>query len=100
MNRQITNLLLLSILAVAFICAARSATSVGSEAAILHAPPADFKGVVAPLLAKYCSDCHSGEKPKGDLALEFVDQQQVEQRLSKDHKLFERIADRLTAVEM
>jgi mono/diheme cytochrome c family protein len=31
---------------------------------------ADFTAHVAPLLTKYCSKCHSGQKPKGNLALD------------------------------
>ena len=60
----------------------------------------DFKAAVAPLLEKYCVDCHSGKEPKGDLSLEFADRGQVEQRLSSDHKLFEKMADRLAAGKM
>ena len=33
------------------------------------AADAAFKGKVAPLLAKYCLNCHGGAKPKGDLDL-------------------------------
>ena len=50
--------------------------------------PTDFKTSIAPLLAKYCTGCHGGEKPKNDLSLEFSDAQQVEQKLLKDRKLF------------
>ena len=45
--------------------------------------PTDFTTSIAPLLAKYCTGCHGGEKPKNDLSLEFGDAQQVEQRLVK-----------------
>jgi hypothetical protein len=40
----------------------------------------DFKTSIAPLLAKDCTGCHGGEKPKNDLSLEFSDAQQVEQK--------------------
>src|SRR5436305_9589711 len=78
---------LLHLLAIPFFCAAQSLALAGDLAP--KPLPADFKGSIAPLLEKYCTDCHSGEKPKGDLNLEFADGGQVEQRLNSDHKLFE-----------
>ncbi len=59
-----------------------------------------FKAVVAPLLHKYCTDCHGGEKPKSDLSLEFADAREVERRLREDHRLFEHIAERIRSGEM
>ena len=47
----------------------------------------DFKTSIAPLLAKYCTGCHGGEKPKNDLSLVFSDAQQVEQTFQKNRKL-------------
>lgn len=61
---------------------------------------ADFKAAVAPLLAKYCTSCHGGDKPKNELSLEFGDDRDVEQRLIKDRKLFERMAERIRLGEM
>ena len=61
---------------------------------------ADFKTTIGPLLAKYCTTCHSGDSPKNDLSLEFGDNQDVEQRLLKDRKLFERVAERIRLGEM
>ena len=62
--------------------------------------PTDFKTSIAPLLAKYCTGCHGGEKPKNDLSLVFSDPQQVEQTFLKDRKLFQRMAERLALGEM
>jgi hypothetical protein len=59
----------------------------------------DFK-VVAPLLEKYCTDCHGGEAPKNDVSLEFVDGQDVGRRLLKDYRLFEHMADRIRSGKM
>lgn len=59
----------------------------------------DFKAA-APILAKYCTDCHGGEKPKGDLSLEFADAREVERRLRENHRLFEEMAERIRAGEM
>jgi hypothetical protein len=60
----------------------------------------DFKTSIAPLLAKYCTGCHGGEKPKNELSLEFSDPQQVEQTFLKNRKLFQRMAERLALGEM
>jgi hypothetical protein len=60
----------------------------------------DFKTTIAPLLAKYCTSCHGGDSPRNDLSLEFGDDRDVEQRLLKDRKLFERVAERIRLGEM
>jgi hypothetical protein len=38
-------------------------------ASLAPAAPPDFDKQIAPLLASYCTDCHSGPKPKGKLDL-------------------------------
>src|SRR5215203_1367295 len=93
------HLLLVQLLA--FSCAAQQAPPDGKPAQQpADAQPVDFKTTVSPLLSRYCTDCHSGADPKGGLNLEFSDQQAVAQRLAKDHKSFERVADRLITGEM
>jgi len=62
--------------------------------------PTDFTTSIAPLLAKYCTGCHGGEKPKNDLRLEFSDAQQAEQKFLNDQKLLRRMAERLASGEM
>jgi hypothetical protein len=81
------------------------AQSVGPESQIESrdvkpSAPGDFKTAVAPLLAKYCTSCHGGDKPKNDLSLEFGDAQDVEQRLASDRALFERMTQRIRLGEM
>src|SRR5436190_2963269 len=61
---------------------------------------ADFKTAIAPLLDKYCTSCHSGDSPKNDLSLELGDERGVEQKLLKDRKVFERVAERVRLGEM
>jgi hypothetical protein len=98
MNR-LTLLLLVQLLT--FACAAQQAPSAEKPTRQADAtPPLDFKATISPLLATYCTDCHSGADPKGGLNLEFADERAVEQALAKDHKLFERVADRVMAGEM
>src|SRR5437764_8501919 len=99
MKRVALSFLLLP-LAIPLLCAAQIPERGPDLTAKQNLAPVDFKAAVAPLLEKYCTDCHSGKEPKGDLNLEFADRGQVEQRLSSDHKLFEKMADRLAAGKM
>jgi hypothetical protein len=59
-----------------------------------------FNAAVAPLLDKYCTDCHGGDNPKNDLSLEFAGEKDVKKRLLNDSKLFEHMADRIRSGEM
>ena len=81
-----------------------SAAQSGSPAPKVAAPEgetrADYKTGIAPLLSKYCTSCHGGDSPKNDLSLEFADDRDVQQRLLKDRKVFERVAERIRFGEM
>jgi Protein of unknown function (DUF1592)/Protein of unknown function (DUF1588)/Protein of unknown function (DUF1587)/Protein of unknown function (DUF1585)/Protein of unknown function (DUF1595) len=61
---------------------------------------ADFKSSIAPLLDKYCTSCHGGDSPKNELSLEFGDDKDVEQKVLKDRKVFEHMAERIRLGEM
>jgi hypothetical protein len=56
-----------------------------------------FSQHIAPLLAKYCTGCHGGAKPKGDLALDVF---KNEASLGKDAQVWEKVAAKLRAHEM
>jgi hypothetical protein len=57
----------------------------------------DFARDVAPLLARYCTTCHGGAKPKGKLALDqFKDQDAA----LKSLKVWEDVADNLRSGDM
>lgn len=60
----------------------------------------DFQIAVAPLLDKYCVDCHGDVEPENDLVLAFDDQQEVERRLREDYRVFEHMADRIRSGKM
>ncbi|HXG11208.1 MAG TPA: DUF1592 domain-containing protein [Gemmataceae bacterium] len=52
---------------------------------------------IAPLLTKYCTKCHGGEKPRADLSLEkYQDDDQVMQ----DRKVWEKVLKHVRAREM
>jgi hypothetical protein len=62
-------------------------------------PPdkAAFDKDIAPLVAKYCTTCHGGEKPKAGLNLEaFKDEAGV----MKDRKTWEKVAENLRVKDM
>jgi Protein of unknown function (DUF1592)/Protein of unknown function (DUF1588)/Protein of unknown function (DUF1587)/Protein of unknown function (DUF1585)/Protein of unknown function (DUF1595) len=72
-----------------------------TEVRVVKSPArADFKATVAPLLAKYCKNCHGGDNPKNDLSLEFSDEHAVAQKSLKDRKVFERAAECIRLGEM
>src|SRR5437773_1771345 len=58
---------------------------------------AAFREQVAPVLAHYCTGCHGGAKPKGELALDgYKDAQAAE----KDRETWERVLEMLDLGEM
>jgi hypothetical protein len=80
------------------------ATWHAARAADTKAPPAkdgdkapDFAKQIAPLLSKYCTECHSGDKPKGKLSL---DKYKDEASALKNGKVWDKVAQRLTACTM
>jgi len=92
------SLLLVQLFAIPLLSAGQSGNPESSD--VKNPAPAEFKVAIAPLLAKYCTSCHGGEKPKNELSLEFGDDRDVEQRLVKDRKLLERMAERIRLGEM
>ncbi len=59
-----------------------------------------FAEDVSPLLAIYCVGCHSGEKPTGDLVLEFKDENEVRAHALADKDFWGKVADELTSEAM
>jgi mono/diheme cytochrome c family protein len=55
---------------------------------------------IAPLLNTYCVKCHSGDKPKGDLRLDFKDETAVREQLDKDREFWQRVAENVRSGEM
>jgi hypothetical protein len=72
----------------------------GGSSATSNLAQKEFKAAIAPLLTRYCTECHGGKQPKNDLSLEFADAREVERRLREDHRLFEQMADRIRSGEM
>ncbi len=92
----------LGVIATLPICAAvliglsvRRASSVESKA--VAAPADEFAGKIVPFVAKYCSDCHAGAKPEGNLDLtKFKDASAV----ASNRKTWRKVLGKLAAHEM
>jgi hypothetical protein len=85
---------LLGTVALAALAGPGLAGEAGKPAALARQP---LSQSVAPLLAKYCTDCHGGAKPKGGLALDGIHD---ESAISKQPKVWEEVLRRLKAHEM
>lgn len=60
-------------------------------------PAAPFAQQAAPFLAKYCNNCHGGEKPKGDLNLtSFADEASV----LRARKVWKRVGEQIEGGDM
>jgi mono/diheme cytochrome c family protein len=57
----------------------------------------EYREKIAPLLAKYCFECHSGKKPKGGLAL---DARKDDPGIDKDRAVWEKVVENLKSGEM
>ncbi len=95
-------LLLVLLLAMPSWCCGQSGDSSNSLAtsktSVLVRPNFDID--VAPLLAKYCTDCHGGAEPENELNLAFRDADDVTHRLLEDHRLFEHMGERIRTGKM
>lgn len=88
---------LLSVCALALPLALALGDELGIRPGPAGAPPAAFVKDIQPLLAKYCSECHRGEQPKGGLAFEtFRDERAALNR----RDAWQRVAENLTAGAM
>lgn len=68
MRRRI--LLLLTVVCVAAAILSRQPAPAQKKSSLPKNPDASFRQTVAPLLGKYCVQCHGGKRPKGGLSLE------------------------------
>jgi hypothetical protein len=59
-----------------------------------------FSAEVSPLLTTYCVGCHSGEKPPGDVVLQFKDESEARSRAATDMEFWGKVVDELVSKEM
>ncbi len=59
-----------------------------------------FSAEVSPLFTTYCVGCHSGEKPPGDVVLQFKDESEARTRAATDMEFWGKVVDELVSKEM
>ena len=59
-----------------------------------------YERQIQPLLKKYCVECHSGDKPKGDVVLAFKDENEVKAKAASDKDFWGKVVDMLGAKDM
>src|SRR5262245_46026978 len=82
--------LIVLIVAMALLSAAQALPNQGAAQEKASAA-ADFTRDIVPLLSKYCTNCHGGQKPKAGLTLTFKDFADV----AKSKHLWEKVARQL-----
>ena len=95
MNRKATLLALSAALLQGAMLYAFAATS---DAPAPAAHP-KFDSDIAPVFNKYCTGCHSGAQPKGDMLLKFKDEQDARNRASNDD-FWSKVSDELASGRM
>lgn len=74
-----------------------TAVSAKAPAKSVLISPATFRQRVRPILAKYCTRCHGGQRPKGELRL---DSYEDDAAAVKDREVWERVSAQLRAGDM
>ena len=72
--------------------------SAGPASAAQPAAAPSYASDVAPFLAKHCTSCHRGAKPKGGVTLDFASKDEAS--VAQDKALWEKVADTLRAGDM
>jgi hypothetical protein len=63
------------------------------------APHPKFDSDIAPVFNKYCTGCHAGAQPKGDMLLKFKDEDDARSRSANDD-FWSKVADELSSGRM
>jgi hypothetical protein len=61
---------------------------------------AHFNKVVNPFFATYCTGCHGGPEPKGDVLLEFASEADAKKKAVEDDSFWSRVAEELSSQQM
>src|SRR4051812_672219 len=51
-----------------------------------------FDGEIAPVFNKYCTGCHSGAQPKGDIMLSFKDENDARSRMATNDEFWDKVS--------
>ncbi|MEI6861451.1 MAG: DUF1592 domain-containing protein [Verrucomicrobiota bacterium] len=66
-----------------------------------NAAPSDiFVRQIAPALEKYCTECHAGTKPEGDILLRFKDESEARTRPTADAAFWRKVSKMIVTKEM
>ncbi len=72
----------------------------GPKPAAPDAPKIDFARVIAPLIKKYCFECHTGDEPEGELSLFFETEADFLKRVSSERGHFRKMTEVLLNYDM
>src|SRR5471030_2451397 len=51
-----------------------------------------FDTFIAPVFNKYCTGCHSGAQPKGDIMLKFKDEDDARSRMATNDEFWDKVS--------
>lgn len=63
-------------------------------------PKIDFNREIAPLIKKYCFECHTGDEPEGEFSLWFETEADFLRRVSSEREHFKKMMDALRNYDM
>jgi hypothetical protein len=79
--------------------ALKSGLSRASQALVAN-QSVTYQRNVAPLLKKYCLECHGETKPKGDVVLAFKDENEVKAKASANLEFWSKVTDMVSSQDM
>src|ERR1700742_589924 len=94
MNRKAGLLALTAVLVMGAALSALAATS-DIPTPVSTAVHPQFDGDIAPVFNKYCTGCHSGAQPKGDIMLSFKDEADARSRMATNDEFWDKVSTML-----
>src|SRR5262249_5195751 len=96
MSRKAGLLALSAVLVLGAALSALAATSDPSATTASAAVHPKFDGDIAPVFNKYCTGCHSGAQPKGDIMLSFKDENDARSRMATNDEFWDKVSTMLS----
>src|ERR1700760_26962 len=91
MSRKLPALTAVLVLGVALSALAATADD-PSATPVSTAVHPKFDGDIAPVFNKYCTGCHSGAQPKGDIMLSFKDEADARSRMATNDEFWDKVS--------
>jgi hypothetical protein len=60
----------------------------------------NYDGEIKPVLARYCTGCHGGARPRADMRLTFANEDEAREKLKEDDEFWERVANNIESKQM